>query len=97
MVIAKGAGLRSIDGHKRQTGVASADGSGKPLHFVVTLDPNLSVKGAITPVALSEGAAWEDRRHGLLLHLPRFPGSARPPARTCCSTPPGSASRPAAE
>lgn len=39
------------------------------------------VKGAITPVATSRGAAWEDRRHVLLLRLPHSPRAARP-ART---------------
>jgi hypothetical protein len=38
----------------------------------------LVVKDATTPVATSRGAAWEDRRHALLLLLPHCPRAVRP-------------------
>jgi hypothetical protein len=38
----------------------------------------ISVKGAITPVASCRGVGCEDRRHALLLFLPRLSGSAWP-------------------
>jgi hypothetical protein len=34
------------------------------------------VKGANIGVAVAERGAWEDRRHGSLILLPRRPGSA---------------------
>jgi hypothetical protein len=67
-----------VEAHRGPTTQSRPNYPGSPAALPIRRARGGPEGGAITPVATSLGAAWEDRLHILLLRLPHSPCAARP-------------------